>query len=219
MNLSEENITLAFLVIGWLLFAPMFIWSVMTAPWHKVAGDSGAQHVLLAATAVVFFTWQLAAGLGSGISFHFLLMTLATLMFGVRFTVLAMTLALLGVTFESDLGWSVFGLNALLMGLLPIVITHLLLLFSRRYLEPNFFVYVFFNAFLAGAVGVVASLGLGAWVMWVSESQTLATLKEVFIPFIPLMSTPEGFLNGMLIAVLILFKPNWVSSFKEGGKL
>jgi len=213
MDLLSESLTLPFIVGGWLLFMASLIWAFKTAPWHKIDGDRSAQHVLLGATFLVFLLWQLSASLGNGITFHFLMMTLLTLMFGARFTIIGMAFVLLGVAFESGLGWLSFGLNAVLMGLIPIVITALMLMFSKAYLELNFFVYVFFNAFLAGTVGVAVSLGLGAWVMWTTEAYTLTVLEQTFIPFIPLMSVPEGFMNGFLIAALLVFKPEWVSSF------
>lgn len=213
MNLATESLTLPFIVGGWLLFMFSFMWAIKTAPWHKVNGDKGAQHVLLGSALLVFLLWQLSASLGGGLTFHFLMMTLLTLMFGTQFALIAMTLALTGVVFESGLGWQSFGLNAVLMGLVPIAITALLLRFSKAYLELNFFVFILLNAFFAGAVGVVASLGLGAWVMWVTEAHTLDVLKQSFIPFIPLMAMPEGFLNGFLMAGLLIFKPDWVSAF------
>ncbi len=213
MNLLAESLTLPFVVGGWLAFLLSFIWAFKSAPWHKVNGDRGAQNVLLGAAVLVFLLWQLSASLGGGLTFHFLMMTLLTLMFGGQFAVIAMSLALLGVTFESNLGWFSFGLNALLMGLIPIGITMALLKFSKAYLELNFFVYVLFNAFFASAVGVVVSLGLGAWVLWITDTYTLEVLKQSFIPFIPLMSMPEGFLNGLLMAGLLIFKPEWVSTF------
>ncbi len=215
MNLLAENLSLPFIVAGWLLFLAGLVWATKTAPWHKVAGDKAAQHVLLAAVVVVFFTWQLSASLGGGLTFHFLLMTVLTLMFSPQFALIGMALSLVGVTFESNLGWLSFGLNAVIMGLLPIMITALMLKLSQRFLENNFFVYVFFNAFLAAAMGVVLSLSLGAWVLWMSEAHTLEVLKQTFIPFIPLMAMPEGFVNGMLMVALILLKPQWVSSFQD----
>ena len=215
MNLFAENLTLPFIVAGWLLFLGALIWAVKTAPWHKIQGDKGAQHVLLAAVVVVFFAWQLSASLGNGLTFHFLLMTTLTLMFSPQFALLGMSLALIGVTFESGLGWLSFGLNGVLMGVLPVMIATLMLKTSHRFLEQNFFVYVFFNAFLAAAIAVVVSLSVGAWVLWVSEAHTLAVLKQTFIPFIPLMAMPEGFVNGMLMAAMVLLKPQWVSSFND----
>ena len=213
MNLMAESLTLPFIVGGWLGCLLGLIWAFKTAPWHKVNGDKGAQHVLLGATLLVFLLWQLSASLGGGLTFHFLMMTLLTLMFGAQFALMAMALALLGVTLESGLGVLSFGLNAVLMGFVPVMITMAMLRFSKAYLELNFFVFVFFNAFFAGSVSVVVSLGLGAWVMWITEAYSLAVLKQSFIPLIPLMSMPEGFLNGFLIAGLLIFKPEWVSSF------
>ncbi len=215
MNLLAENLTLPFIVAGWLLFLGSLIWAFKTAPWHKIEGDKGAQHVLLVAVVIVFFTWQFAASLGEGLTFHFLLMTTLTLMFSPQFALLGMSLALIGVTFEAGLGWLSFGLNGVVMGLLPIMVAALMLKASSRFLEKNFFVYVFFNAFLAAAIGVVASLSVGAWVLWVSEAHSLEVLKQAFLPFIPLMAVPEGFVNGMVMTAMILLKPQWVSSFYD----
>lgn len=215
MNLFTENLTLPFMVAGWLLFLGSLFWALKTAPWHKIEGDKVAQHVLLAAVVVVFFVWQISATLGDGLTFHFLLMTVLTLMFSPQFALIGMSLALIGVTFEADLGWLSFGLNAVLMGLLPIMITALMLKASSRFLEKNFFVYVLFNAFLAAALGVVVSLLLGAWVLWVSEAHSLDVLKQTYLPFIPLMAMPEGFLNALIMTAMILLKPQWVSSFHD----
>lgn len=213
MNLFAEGLGLPFIVAGWLIFIATLIWAFKTAPWDKVNGDKGAQNVLLGAALVVFLIWQLSASLGNGITFHFLLMTLLTLMFGAQFAIVGMALALVGVVFESGLGWLSFGLNAVLMGLVPIMITSLMLRFSKAYLELNFFVYILFNAFLASAIGVVASLSLGAWVMWVNEVHTLKMLEQSFIVYIPLMATPEGFINALLMTAILFLKPRWVSSF------
>ena len=36
-----------------------------------------------------------------------------------------------------------------------------------------------------------------------------------YLPFLPLMMLPEGFLNGMLVAILAGFRPHWLCSFDE----
>jgi len=64
----------------------------------------------------VFLLWQLSASLGGGLTFHFLMMTLLTLMFGAQFALLSMSLALLGVTFEGGLGWLSFGFKRTING-------------------------------------------------------------------------------------------------------
>lgn len=215
MNLFAEGLSLAWMVGSLLILAGLLIWSVRTAPWYKIQNDKGAQHVLLGATLIVFLIWQFAASLGDGITFHFLLMTTLTLMFGPQFAILAMCLALVGVTLQSGLGFLGLGVNALLMGAIPVFITWWMARWAFNVLDRNIFVFVFFNAFLSAAVGVVVSLGMAALVMYAAEIHTYETLKQSFIPYIPLLAMPEGFVNGMLMMAFVLFKPEWVSSFSD----
>ncbi|WP_321324475.1 energy-coupling factor ABC transporter permease [Thiomicrorhabdus sp.] len=217
MNLIADSLGLGTLVGGWVLFVLILIWALKTAPWHKVDGDRGAQHVLLGMAVIVFFIWQVGASIDNGITFHFLLMTLMTMMFGPQFAILAMLLALIGVVFESDLGWLALGINAVLMGVVPIMVSWFMYRIGAKFLEPNFFVYLFYNGFLSAAVGIVISLGLSTLVMLVNDVHTMSVLKQSFIVYIPLMATPEGFVNGMLLAAMILLKPQWVATFHDSN--
>ncbi len=215
MNLSADGLGLPWLVGSLFIWAGLMVWAFRTAPWYKVQDDKGAQHVLLGAAVVVLLVWQFGASLGGGITFHFLLMTTVTLMFGPQFALMAMSLALIGVTFESGLGALSFGINAVLMGVVPIFITWWMARWAFYKLDRNIFVFIFFNAFLSAAIGVVTSLGLAAVVLYAADVYTAEVLKQSFVPFIPLMATPEGFLNGMLMTAFILFKPHWVTSFSD----
>jgi uncharacterized membrane protein len=49
----------------------------------------------------------------------------------------------------------------------------------------------------------------------VSEAHSLDVLKQSYLPLIPLMAVPEGFVNGVLMLAIILLKPQWVSSFRD----
>lgn len=215
MNLVAETLGLSTIVGGWVFFILVLVWAFTSAPWHKVNSDKGAQHVLLAMVVILFLVWQFGASLDGGITFHFLLMTLMTLMFGPQFAILGMLLALVGVTIQADLGLLSLGVNAMLMGVVPVVITWAMFKLGAKFLEANFFVYIFYNGFLSAAVGVVVSLSLGAVVLHLNEVYSDEFLRQNFIAFIPLMATPEGFINGMLIGVLIVLKPHWVSTFHD----
>ncbi len=219
MNLVAESLGLPTIVIGWILLLAGVIWSLKTAPWCKIEGDKGAQHVLLAFVVIVFFIWQFSASIDDGISFHFLLMTLLTLMFAPQFAILGMVLALIGVTFQSDLGWLSLGINATVIGLIPIAITWGLYKLGARFLEANFFVYIFYNGFFSAAVGVVVALMAGAGVMLINDVHSYEVLNQSFLPYIPLMATPEGFVNGMVLAALIVLKPGWISTFHDSTYL
>lgn len=215
MNLSAEFLSLPTLVAGWLILVFSLMVALKTAPWHKVKDDRPAQNVWLAMSLIVFLIWQFSAQLDEGVTFHFLLMTMMTLMFGWQFAALGAFLAVVGLAFYVPTGWEAMGINFAIMAWLPIVITLWFVQLSERYLDQNFFVYIFFNGFLAGGVASLLALMAGGMVMLIDEVQTLATLEQVYFPFIPLMAIPEGFVNGMLIAALILLKPHWISSFHD----
>ena len=142
-------------------------------------------------------------------------MTVMTLMFGPQFALLGASFALVGLAFYAPTGWEAIGINALLMVLLPIWITVGFVKVCETYLETNFFVYVFFNGFLAAGVASVVVLSTGGLIMLMNEVHSLEVLKQVYFPFIPLMAIPEGFVNGMIMAALILLKPEWISSFQD----
>lgn len=215
MNLLAETLGLTSLIGGWLVMALTVVWAIKTAPWYKIDSDRGAQHVWLAMIVILFFVWQFGAHLDNGINFHFLLMSLAALMFGPQFAILGMVLAVIGVTFYSGLGWHAIGINALLLGVVPVAITWFMYRLGAKFLEANFFVYIFYNGFLAAAMGSAISLVLTGWVLMLNQVYTPATMEESFWLYIPLLSAPEGFLNGMLVTVLILLKPHWVATFHD----
>lgn len=214
MNLIGESLNLPTIIFGWLIFVLSLIWVFKTAPWYKLH-DKHAQNVMLGASLLVFFIWQFSASIDEGLHFHFLLMTLLTMMFAPQFAVLAMTLALLGVTLVTDLGVLALGINAFVMGLVPIFITWFMYKIGARFLEANFFVYVFYNGFFSAAIGVVVSLLMAAVVLLINDIYSYEQLKQLFIPYIPLMATPEGFVNAMALAALVILKPNWVSTFHD----
>lgn len=212
LNLVADNLGLTTLVSGWLILLFSLVWAFRTALWYKLE-DKASQHVLLGVALFVFLVWQLAATLNSGFSFHFLFMTLVTLMFGPQFAIVVMLIALLGVTIQLDLGWWVFGINAFLMGLLPVSITWFMYRIGARFLDANFFVYILYNGFLSAAVGIVVSLTFAAIVLSVNDVMSYEALKHNFIVYIPLMAMPEGFVNGMLLMAFILLKPHWLVTF------
>ncbi|MGE4500418.1 MAG: energy-coupling factor ABC transporter permease [Hydrogenovibrio sp.] len=214
MNLQDAGLAWGWLAGGGLLCAAALFWAVRTAPWFKIQ-DKEAQHVFLGMTVIVLLLWNSGASLGGGITFHLLLAALTTLMFGAQFAILCMSVALLGVTILGNAGWMAYGLNMVMMGVVPILIVWWIAILAYKYLDRNFFVFVLLNGFFAAGISSVVSLLVAAAVMGFSGVQSLETLERSFIPYIPLMAIPEGFVNGMLILALVLMKPEWVSCFTD----
>lgn len=219
MNLPDGLLNWEWATAGWVIYSVVILWAFKTAPWYKVKNDKNAQHVWFGAAFLVVLVWSMSASIGGGFSFHFLLMTTITLMFGPQFALIAMTLGLLGVTLNSEAGWSTFGLNAILMGWIPIMLTWWLYKLAYRYLDRNFFVYVFLNGFLAAGLGALLAMLSAAGVMYWSGAYSYEELSYNFLIFIPMIVAPEAFLNGFIIASLVLMKPEWVSSFNDADYL
>ncbi|MGC9385886.1 MAG: energy-coupling factor ABC transporter permease [Hydrogenovibrio sp.] len=214
MNYQDAGFSLSWLMGGGILSFLALWWALRTAPWHKIR-DKEAQHVFLGMAVILLLLWNSGASLGDGITFHLLLVGLATLMFGAQFALICAVIALLGVTALGHAGWMAFGLNLLLMAVVPILIVWWIAILAYRYLDRNFFVFVLLNGFFAAGVSTVVALLMSAAVMGLSGVHTLENLQYSFLPYIPLMAIPEGFVNGMLILALVLMKPQWVSCFTD----
>ncbi len=215
MNFQDEGFSLIWVIGGWLGLLISLVWAVKGAPWHKMKDDKSAQHVFFGASVVFFLVWNFSASIGSGLTFHFLFMTIATLMFGAHFALMTAFLAIVGVTIAGNAGWQVIGVNFLIMGWIPIILSWWIAKLAYRFLDRNFFVFVLLNGFFAAAVSMFVVLMVSAGVMWLSEVQTVETLRQSFLPYITLIIIPEGFITGMVMGALIMLKPHWISCFTD----
>jgi uncharacterized membrane protein len=204
-------------VLNWtigLLYAAALVGALRMAPWRKL-GDAEQLHVFLGAVVVLLVLWHMRAKVQPGLSFHLLGVTAVTLMFGWSLAVIAASLALVGVFLNLGHGWGSFGVNAMVIGVVPITLTQILLILIRWYLPKRFFIYVLVNGFLTAGLVAYVSAYLVTWLLALGETYTYTELRQTFVPFFPLMSLPEAFLNGWIMAVLVAFRPNWVYSFSD----
>lgn len=198
----------------WLLFLLALGLAVRMAPWWKLR-NSEQLHVFLGSVVALLLLWHLRVGVQPGLSFHLLGVTSVTLMFGWSFAILAAGLALVGVTLNGGHDWGGFAINAISTGVLPVTLTQVLLVLIRWYLPKYFFVYVLVNGFLtAGLVALVSGYGVTGLLV-ASGAYSFAVLRETVLPFFPLMFLPEAILNGWVLTVLVLYRPEWVYSFSD----
>ncbi len=197
-----------------LIFVSILVLALRLAPWRKLR-DGEQLNVFLGTVVALILLWQIDTQVQPGLSFHLLGVTAMTLMLGWSLSIIGVTLALCGVAFNAGAGWDGLALNAMLSGVVPATLTQVLLILIRWYLPKHFFVYVLVNGFLtAGVVGMVTGY-LATWLLVLSGAYSFAHLSESVLPFFPLMFMPEAFLNGWIMAVLVVFKPRWVYSFSD----
>jgi uncharacterized membrane protein len=214
MNINDN------LLPGDLLLFANFVWllvllqALRAAPWRLFLASSKLQHVFLGASVVLFLMWIFEVGVRPALGFHFLCVTVYTLMFGWSLGVIGASLAAVAVTLLSG-DWSALALNALLLGVLPVSTSYGIYTLVYRYLPHHLFIYIFlcafFNAMLAAGAAVLALVIL----LVVTDTYTFARISHEYLPFLPLYLFPEGLLNGMMTTALIGLKPDWLKTYDD----
>jgi uncharacterized membrane protein len=188
--------------------------ALLTAPWSKIVGNE-ASHVYFGAIVGIITLWLLRGGIQPGLGYHLLGATLLCLMFEWQFALFALSLVLAFTTWRGPAGWEAFGVNALVMGVLPILFTRVFLYACQRWLPHNFFIYIFINAFLAGAVSILLAGLASAWLQVQTGVHAPDTVSTGFLQILPMLMFGEGFLNGALMSLVVAYKPRWVATFHD----
>jgi uncharacterized membrane protein len=214
MDIPTDLLPASLLWASALLYGLLLLSALLSAPWSKLS-DNEASNVYFAAVAVVCLLWTLHAGIAPGHNYHLLGVTSLCLMFDWQFALLAVSLVLLVTTWQGPAGWEAFGLNALVMGALPVLFTRVLLYASQRWLTHNLFIYIFINAFFAGALSILLCGLAAASVLALAHGDTGNPSGGDYLLFIPLLMFGEAFLNGMTMTLLVAYRPTWVSTFHD----
>ncbi|ROR29527.1 energy-coupling factor ABC transporter permease [Inmirania thermothiophila] len=196
---------------GWLLAVPLLLWAVTRTPWRRLAGGPGL-HLLLGGAVALMVLWRVRAGLPAGPELHFLGLTAATLVLGPAPAVLAGALAALGLLLAGAAAAAPLGLNLLAGVALPVAVTQGLLRLARRRLRRQFFVYVMVNCFLAAGLAAATAVLAASALVALGGGGAVRLLPD-YLALLPLLMLPEGLLNGMVVALLAAFRPEWVASF------
>lgn len=198
---------------GLLLAVMVLAWAVRRLPWHKVHGDAEAQRIFGIFIAVVICLRVLNTQSAIGVSLHFLGASIATLMFGARFALVALAAvsaawALLGRVW---LGW---GWDFLANDALPVAVTVGFGALINRKLPAHLFVYIFGNAFFAAFLAMLASvLAKGFITKWLGGEAL-----PYFVAAIP-MSFGEAFFTGGTMALIVTYRPQWCATFDDARYL
>jgi uncharacterized membrane protein len=214
VNITNNQLLGDLVIISVAIYFLVLAVAVWRAPWKRLL-DKSFLHVFLGACVLLMVLWKLRAGVSPGLDLHFLGVTTLTLMFGWEFAVIGSGLVLAGVSLYTDVGWYNFPVNALLVGVVPALTTWGLYRFATRHLPLHFFIYVYINAFLGGALAILASSILVSLLLWMSGVYEMGHISREYLAYLPLLALPEGFVNGMVMTGLIVLKPEWVCTFDD----
>ena len=214
MNLTDSLLPADLLFFAWFVWLLVGIQALRAAPWRAFLASSKLQHVFLGASAALFLMWIFEVGVRPALGFHFLCVTVYTLMFGWSLGVIGASLIMTGVTVLSG-DWAALAMNTLLLGVLPVSISYGVYRLVYRYLPHHLFIYIFlcafFNAMLAAGAAVLAL----ATLLVLTETYAFTRLSHDYLPYLPLYLFPEGLLNGMTTMALIGLRPDWLKTYDD----
>ncbi|MEN8108251.1 MAG: energy-coupling factor ABC transporter permease [Pseudomonadota bacterium] len=196
------------------LYALLLLLALLTAPWSKIR-DNEALHVYFGAIVIAIVLWLLRGGIQPGLDYHLLGVTALCLMFEWQFALIAASMVLAVTTWQGPAGWEAFGINAMVMGTVPILFTRVFLYACQRWLPHNFFIYIFINAFLAGALSLLLAGLATAIIQQLAGVQPDDTIGNNFLLILPMLMFGEGFLNGAAMSLVVAYKPRWVATFHD----
>lgn len=170
---------------------------------------------VVACILMLVFLWILKTGIQPGLDVHFLGLTAVTLMLGWRLSIVVAPIALLLLTLFGVYPWQDFGVNLFLGMLVPICFTYSVFLLTYSYLSRHLFVYIFIAGFFNAALTIAAQMfSFSVYYKLVGAFPWHVVVNDYFA-IVLLMLFPEGVLNGMCIAGLVMYKPNWVTTFLD----
>jgi uncharacterized membrane protein len=171
-------------------------------------------HLVLGTAVALAVLWSVHARI-EPISFHLLGTPAAVLLLGWRLGVFAAALAeaallALGGTSlgAAPAGWL---LSAAFPGLVIVSIAWA----TRFYLPRNPFVFIFACAFFGSALALFTTwLGAELLLGWAGQA-TPGGPNHSLLSFMPLAILPEAFINGAIMSVLVIYRPEWVRLYDE----
>lgn len=207
---SEVIIVGSFLIMmGVLLFA------LIMAPWEKIRQDSGAQNVYLGAIVIVLLVWMIRADLPTGLNFHLLGASLLCLLFEWQFSLFALAIIMAAHTLINGMPLTNYALNWLTLGAFPVILCRVALYLVQRYLPHNFYIYIFINTFFVAGISAYLAGGLSAiWLYYVLDYSS-HLIADQYLPALILIMLPEAVTTGMVMTILVVYKPTWVATFHD----
>jgi uncharacterized membrane protein len=185
-------------------------------------------NIFLAASVAVLALWLIKTGIKPGLDLHLIGATALTLMFGPWFALLGMALVTLLMTLSPVFsgqpqlilqGLTYWPINWLIAGVIPVLISWRLFRWVDRHLTNHFFVYIFLNAFF-GAALATAMVGLSSTLLaGLAGAYAWDYLWANYLPYFMFIAWSEAFSTGMILTVLVIYRPQWIATFDDARYL
>ena len=208
---------------GWtagtlLLASAILAYAAWRAPWRRFA-ESEAVHVWYGSIFALVLLWSMRAVVADVVVIHLLGTAGFALASGGPLALVGGACVVVIVALVQGTPLVNAPLVFLLSVALPVAVALSFLRATQRHLPPNFFVYVFGGAFLGPALAYGASGLAGAAVLVLTGSAAADVVLGDYVPYLLNLSFAEATLTGMVLTLLVVYRPAWVTTFDDGRYL
>lgn len=214
MNLPAEILPLWLTLPAWPVFLFLVGWNLIGAPWRLLT-INGLWPLFSGACLLLVALWWMRISVHAGLELHLLGLSSMVLLFGWRLALVGGGLALLMLAAGGVYDWAALGVNGLIGVALPVLLANHLHELIHRWLPKHYFVYLMVAAHFSSMLVIAAVIISGGLIVLFLGAQPWARVGGDYLLFMPLVMLPEGFLNGALLTMLTLLKPEWVRSFDD----
>lgn len=218
MNLASSLFPANWRVMMFALTAVVAVMTVRQAPWRRLL-DSSQLNLLLGLAVGLTLMWSLKAGVKPGLTLHMLGAMAATLTLGPWLALVALALALTGITLNGAVEWSAWPINFVLMAAWPVLVAYGILRLIERLLPAHFFIFIFVVSFAGAALTVILQGVVASAALVLAGAYSAEFLLSDYLPFFLLLGFAEAWISGALVTLLVVYRPQWVSSFDDSRYL
>jgi len=197
-----------------LIFSVAVFWSAGGAAW-RLLRQNLLEWVYAGSCALMGLLWLARAEAQAGLELHFLGIMTLVLIFGWRLALVGAAATLLALTATGLYDWGALGVNGLLGVVVPVLVAHASQWFIYHSFPRHYFVYLIITAHF-GAMLVIASvlISVGLLLM-ITGVYSWDRIGGDYLIFLPMAMLSEGFINGAIMTLLTILRPEWVRSFDD----
>ncbi|MDO5090216.1 MAG: hypothetical protein Q4D61_01595 [Cardiobacteriaceae bacterium] len=213
MNLPADLLPPSLHVIAWLSLSALLVWQILAVRWCVLAQHPQTLHIFFASVLCLAVLAALRIGTQPGLWLHLSGMTAATLIMGRRLALLAGTLALLLLVAIGREAFVTLGVSALLFVALPVYVSYGFCRLLQKILPHNPFIFTLGAGFFGGILALTVTMLATSSLFAASGVYGWPLLWDKYLKFLPVIIYPEGFLNGVLVTVMVALHPHLLSCF------
>lgn len=206
--------TTHFTIAALVLYLGALLWCLLTAPWRDLA-TATRQHGWMGLTVALLLAWTMRAPIGNGMELHLAGASLAALMFGARLASVSLAVVLAVLAFTGRIALEDLALSGIAYALLPALLTTAIQRLVEARLPRNVFIYIFVTGFagtlVANVLATLAFAGMAG--LFVASPQ--AALSDDYLSYRLLLCWGESMLTGMLVAIFVAYRPQWLTTFRD----